>query len=124
MEGTDFADQNRATSDNEPNQPLIRTLTPKQDEEKPDLPPNVIGGMGGQIGNLQPITADTVVASPFTPASSNIQPINFDAGQLNRLIELLTGVPARPVVSAKKGGAIGMANGGLIKAVDDFLAAG
>ena len=124
MEGTDFADQNRATSDNEPNQPLIRTLTPKQDEEKPDLPPNVIGGMGGQIGNLQPITADTVVASPFTPASSNIQPINFDAGQLNRLIELLTGVPARPVVSAKKGGVIGMANGGLIKAVDDFLAAG
>jgi len=124
MEGTDFSDQDRATSDNEPNQPLIRTLTPKQDEEKPDLPPNVIGGMGGQIGNLQPITADTVVASPFTPASSNIQPVNFDSGQLNRLIELLTGVPARPIVSAKKGGVIGMANGGLIKAVDDFLAAG
>ena len=69
------------------------------------------------------MAADTVVASPFAPASSNIQPISFDSGQLNRLIELLTGVPARPVVSAKKGGLIGMANGGLIKAVDDFLAA-
>ena len=104
--------------------PIIRPLTPKKPEvDKPDLPPNVIGGTSGQIGNLQPVAADTVVASPFAPASSNIQPISFDSGQLNRLIELLTGVPARPVVSAKKGGLIGMANGGLIKAVDDFLAA-
>tara|TARA_R100001224_G_scaffold28364_1_gene15467 strand:- start:438 stop:2405 length:1968 start_codon:yes stop_codon:yes gene_type:complete len=122
MEGMDFADQDRATSDNEPT-PIIRPLTPKPEEPKPELPPNVIGGTSGQIGNLQPITADTVVGSPFAPASSNIQPVTFDSGQLNRLIELLTGVPARPVVSAKKGGAIGMANGGLIKAVDDFLAA-
>ena len=104
--------------------PIIRPLTPKPEVDKPDLPPNVIGGMGGQLGNLQPIVADTVVASPFAPASSGIQPVTFDSGDLNKLIEMLTGVSARPVVSAKKGGVIGMANGGLIKAVDDFLAAG
>ena len=108
--------------DNQP--PIIRRLTPKQEVDKPDLPPNVIGGTSGQIGNLQPVTADTVVASPFAPASSDIQPVTFDSGELNKLIELLTGVAARPVVSAKKGGVIGMANGGLIKAVDDFLATG
>ena len=103
--------------------PIIRPRTPKPEEEKPDLPPNVIGGTSGQLGGLQPIVADTVVTSPFASASSNIQPVTFDSGQLNRLIEMLTGVPARPVVSAKKGGLIGMANGGLIKAVDDFIAA-
>ena len=123
MSGMDFSIQDRATSDNEPNQPLIRTLTPKQDEEKPDLPPNVIGGTGGQLGNLNNTGVIPEVASPFPSASSTINPISFDVGQLNKLIEMLTGVPARPVVSAKKGGVIGMANGGLIKAVDDFLAA-
>ena len=123
MEGMDFSDQDRATSDSDPT-PVIRPLTPKPEEPKPDLPPNVIGGTGGQLGNLQPIVADTVVASPFAPASSGIQPVTFDSGDLNKLIEMLTGVSARPVVSAKKGGVIGMANGGLIKAVDDFLAAG
>jgi len=125
MSGMDFNIQERAEGDNDPIQDVIRRpLTPKPEvDPKPDLPPNVIGGTGGQIGSLQPITADTVVASPFAPASSNIQPISFDSGELNKLIELLTGVAARPVVSAKKGGLIGMANGGLIKAVDDFLAA-
>ena len=125
IEGMDFSIQDRAEGDNDPIQDVIRPLTPKQEvDPKPDLPPNVIGGTSGQIGSLSPIVSDTVVASPFAPASSNIQPITFDSGQLNRLIELLTGVPARPIVSAKKGGVIGMANGGLIKAVDDFLAAG
>ena len=106
--------------------PIIRPLIPKKPEvdPKPDLPPNIIGGTGGQLGNLQPIVDDTVVASPFAPASSSIQPVTFDTGDLNKLLEMLTGVAARPVVSAKKGGVIGMENGGLIKAVDDFLAAG
>ena len=122
IEGMDFSIQDRATSDNEPT-PIIRPLTPKPEEPKPDLPPNVIGGTGGQLGSLQPVTADTVVASPFAPASSNIRPVTFDSGDLNKLIEQLLGAQARPVVSAQKGGVIGMANGGLIKAVDDFLAA-
>jgi hypothetical protein len=118
IEGMDFSIQDRATSDNEPT-PISRPLTPKQDEEKPDLPPNVIGGTAlAEIPQLP-----TVVESPFTASTVGSTPVTFDVGDLNRLIEQLTGVAARPVVSAKKGGLIGMANGGLIKAVDDFLAA-
>ena len=100
--------------------PIIRPLTPKPEvDPKPDLPPNVIGGTAlAEIPQLP-----TVVESPFTASTVGSTPITFDVGDLNRLIEQLTGVPARPVVSAKKGGIIGMANGGLIKAVDDFLAA-
>ena len=101
--------------------PIIRPLTPKKPEvdPKPDLPPNVIGGTALAETPQLP----TVVESPFTTSTAGSTPITFDVGDLNRLIEQLTGVAARPVVSAKKGGLIGMANGGLIKAVDDFLAA-
>ena len=99
--------------------PIIRPLIPKPEVDKPNLPPNVIGGTAlAEIPQLP-----TVVESPFTASSVGSTPVTFDAGDLNRLIEQLTGVSARPVVSAKKGGVIGMANGGLIKAVDDFLAA-
>ena len=35
-------------------------------------------------------------------------------GELNKLIEMLTGVPAKPIVSKKEGGLVG--------AVDEFLA--
>ena len=99
--------------------PIIRPLRPKPEEPKPDLPPNVVGGTAlAKIPQLP-----TVVESPFTTSTAGSTPITFDVGDLNRLIEQLTGVAPRPVVSAKKGGVIGMANGGLIKAVDDFLAA-
>ena len=122
MEGMDFAEQDRATSDNETT-PIIRPIVaPKEEEKKDDdRPPNVIGG---GVPRPVPEPVPTVVASPFAPASSAINPITFDSGDLNRLIEMLTGVAGKPVVSAKKGGLISMANGGLIKAVDDFLAAG
>ena len=114
----DFSIQDRATSDNEPT-PIIRPRTPEPEVDKPDLPPNVIGGTAlPEIPQLP-----TVVESPFTASTVGSTPVTFDVGDLNRLIEQLTGVAARPVVSAKKGGLIGMANGGLIKAVDDFLAA-
>jgi len=99
--------------------PIIRPTTPKPEEPKPELPPNVIGGTAlAEIPQLP-----TVVGSPFTASTVGSTPVTFDVGDLNRLIEQLTGVAARPIVSAKKGGLIGMANGGLIKAVDDFLAA-
>jgi len=122
MEGMDFADQDRATSDNETS-PIIRPIVASKEEEpKADLPPNIIGETDPVV--TLPVEPTTVVASPFAPASSAINPITFDSGDLNRLIEMLTGVAGKPVVSAKKGGLISMANGGLIKAVDDFLAAG
>jgi hypothetical protein len=95
--------------------PIIRRPIPPKEEEKKDdeKPPNQIGDV--VIRDPEP-PKPTVVASPFAPATSKIDPVTFDSGQLNRLIELLTGVPAKPIVSAQEGG--------LIRAVDDFLATG
>lgn len=113
IEGMDF-NAPLDTGDSDPT-PIIRPLTPKPKEPEVDPPPNIIGGMSsGQLGNLNNIGVIPEVASPFAPASSNIQPVTFDTGSLNRLIELLTGVPAKPVVSKQEGG--------LVSAVDEFLA--
>ena len=94
--------------------PIIRRpiVPPPEEEKKADKP--------GQIGNViirdpQSPTA-TVVASPFDPSASQFRPVTFDTGDLNRLIQAITGIPARPIVSAQEGG--------LIRAVDDFLATG
>jgi len=95
--------------------PIIKRILPLKKEEEEDMtkkPPNIIGG----IEPTDPVAQPTVVDSPFAPATSKIEPISFDSGELNKLIELLTGVSAKPVVSA--------AEGGLIRAVDDFLAIG
>ena len=92
-----------------------------KEEDAVDSVPNVFGGTSP---STEVATVPIVVASPFAPSSAKINPVNFDTGDLNKLIEMLTGVAAKPIVSAKKGGVIGMENGGLIKAVDDFLAAG
>jgi hypothetical protein len=112
MEGIDpFAPD---TGSNENEDPIIRPIIPikKKEEEVKDKPPNIIGGMPIASAPATP----TVVDSPFAPATSKIEPVTFDSGELNKLIELLTGVSAKPVVSA--------AEGGLIRAVDDFLAIG
>jgi len=120
--GTD-PDKNIFQDDDGSEEIIRKKLLPvaAKEEEKEDKPPNIIGG-----GDPPPVPeiVPTVVASPFAPSSAKINPVNFDTGDLNKLIEMLTGVAAKPIVSAKKGGVIGMANGGLIKAVDDFLAAG
>jgi hypothetical protein len=90
--------------------PIIRPLRPKPEEPKPDLPPNVIGGTAlTEIPQLP-----TVVESPFTTSTAGSTPIIFDVGDLNRLIEQLTGVAAKPVVAKQEGG--------LVSAVDEFLA--
>ena len=109
MEGMD-PNAPMGSDDNNENPFIIK---PKEkEEEKEDKPPNVIGGIDIRPKDPLPLVVD----SPFAPATSKIEPISFDSGQLNKLIELLTGVPAKPVVSA--------AEGGLIRAVDDFLAIG
>jgi hypothetical protein len=103
--------------DDQASTPLIRRVRTEEAPKAATGPsvPNVFGS--GQPAVTQTVEeTPTVVASPFAPASSAIRPITFDTGQLNELIKLLTGVPARPIVSA--------ANGGLIRAVDDFLATG
>ncbi len=88
--------------------PIAPIVEEKEDDDKP---PNIIGG-GGTIPVLD--TVPTVVASPFEPLKTVSNPVTFDAGDLNKLIEQLTGISARPVVSAR--------DGGLIRAVDDFIA--
>ena len=111
--GTDPNDQFFDSGDDTPiiRRPIIPPIV--EEEEDKDRPPNIIGG--GTLP-IVPTERPTVVASPFAPASSDIRPVTFDSGELNKLIELLTGVPAKPVVAAQEGG--------LIRAVDDFLATG
>ena len=110
MEGMD-PNAPMGSDDNNEN-PFI--LKPKAKEEDEDdmikKPPNIIGG----IQPTDPVAQPTVVESPFAAASSRINPISFDSGELNKLIEMLTGVPAKPIVSKKEGGLVG--------AVDEFLA--
>ena len=92
--------------------PIIRRpIAPIVEEKDEDRPPNVIGG-GAPLPVPEPVP--TVVASPFEPLKTVSNPVTFDAGDLNKLIEQLTGISARPVVSAR--------DGGLIRAVDDFIA--
>ena len=107
-------DDNIFDSGDDTQLPIIRRpiVPPPEEEKKADKP--------GQIGNViirdpQSPTA-TVVASPFDPSASQFRPVTFDTGDLNRLIQAITGIPARPIVSAQEGG--------LIRAVDDFLATG
>ena len=94
---------------------IIRPIIPaKEEEDLTKKPPNVIGGIEPPFD--PEIKPPTVVPSPFARVTSKIDPVSFDSGQLNKLIELLTGVPAKPIVSA--------AEGGLIRAVDNFLSTG
>lgn len=108
MEGMDPNDT-MDSGDNTP-EPIKRIL-PVTEEVKEDTPPNIIGG-GTPTPVPEPVP--TVVESPFAPSSASINPISFDTGDLNKLIEMLTGVPAKPIVSKK--------DGGLVGAVDEFLA--
>ena len=112
MEGMD---PNAPMGSDDNQEPIIRKpIAPVVEEKKDDdKPPNIIGG-----GAPRPVTEPlpTVVASPFAPSSANISPVTFDAGDLNKLIEALTGVAARPVVAKQEGG--------LVSAVDEFLASG
>jgi len=92
--------------------PIIRRpIGAKEEEKDEDTPPNIIGG-----GTPPPVldTVPTVVASPFAKSDATFSPVTFDAGDLNKLIEALTGVAARPAVAAQ--------DGGLSRAVDDFIA--
>ena len=98
--------------------PFIRKLPIlKTEKEEEDKPPNVIGG-GDPIAPITP--KSVVVDSPFTSNVSDYTPVDFSTGDLNDLIARLTGI-ASPK-SMEKGGVAGYAGGGLISAVDNFLA--
>ena len=90
---------------------------PIEEEDDGDKPPNVIGG-GDPI--TPPASGPVVVDSPFTSNVGDYTPVGFSAGDLNKLIAQLTGVAAPQ--SMAQGGVAGYAGGGLISAVDNFLA--
>jgi len=106
IEGRNLSSIGIATSDNEPS-PIVRPRTPKPEEDEKPSAPNVFGG--GTPRTLENIP--TVVSSPFQARNINFRPVGFDAGNLNKLIERITGVP-----SPRR-----MQEGGTVAAVDRFL---
>ena len=97
--------------------PILIKRPPKKDPEPEDKDktPNVFGG---QTRTTEP--KSVVVDSPFTANIGDYSPVGFDSGDLNKLIESITGIasPRR----MEKGGVTKFENGGVISAVDNFLA--
>ena len=87
------------------------------EDDKPTILPPL--GIGDPRPDPEPLP--TVVKSPFDPSTTTFTPVGFDSGDLNKLIEQITGIPAPRGVF---GGPVPMQDGGLIRAVDDFLATG
>jgi len=102
----------------ESDSPIILPRTPKPEEEKS---PTNIGMMGG-ANPFAPTQMPVVVDSPFTTSVGDFQGTGFNTGDLNRLIAQITGIQSPR--SMAQGGIAGFADGGLIKAVDDFLSTG
>ena len=116
MEGID---PNAPMGSDDNQEPIIRRpiVAAKEEEEKEDeKPPNVIGG--GDTPT-PPAPTSVVVDSPFTSNVSHFVPSTFNTADLNKLIESLTGIPAP---RRAFGGPVPMQNGGVINAVDKFLA--
>jgi len=116
MEGMD-PNAPMGSDDNNEN-PFVIKPKPEEEKEEEDKPPNVIGG-----GDPLPVpeTVPTVVDSPFTSNVSDFVPSTFNTGDINKLIEMLTGVAAPK--SMKKGGVAGYAEGGkVMQALDNLLA--
>jgi len=104
--------------DNNENPFIIKPKAEEEEKEEEDKPPNVIGG-GDPI--TPPTPKSVVVDSPFTSNVSDFVPSTFNTGDINKLIEMLTGVPAPK--SMKKGGVAGYAEGGrVMQALDNLLA--
>ena len=99
----------------------LKPIIPKKDDD--DDKKEVLNM--GALGAANPSALDqsqVLVESPFTTRVGDFRGTGFDAGDLNALIAQIT-KQNLPTAMAK-GGIAGFANGGLIKAVDDFLATG
>jgi len=93
--------------------PLVKTVADVEE----DKTPNVFGG----AGSIAPITPKSVVVdSPFTTNVGDYSPTGFDSGDLNALIARL--LKTSNPKSMAQGGVAEYAGGGLISAVDNFLA--
>jgi len=113
--GMDFNAPDTGSNDND--DPIILPKRLAEEKAEEDKPPNVIGG-----GVPAPVTEPNpfIVDSPFTSNVGDYSPVGFSAGDLNALIAKLTG-GVNPK-SMRRGGVASYANGGLISAVDNFLA--
>jgi hypothetical protein len=96
---------------------IIRPITPVAPVVEDPL--DLTGSFGGSDRTLRS-PGPVVVDSPFTSNVGNFTPVGYNNSDLNALIARLTGMPAPK--SMNRGGVAGYANGGLISAVDKFLA--
>jgi len=106
IEGRDLEQFRDEGGDSDPIGTFLKKAT--EDKEEKDTTPNVFGG-GTPRKTLENVP--TVVSSPFQARDINFRPVGFDAGNLNKLIERITGVP-----SPRR-----MQEGGTVAAVDRFL---
>ena len=115
--GMDMNAPDTGSGENDNNQ--VKPLNVRKPEEEEDKLPQ-FGSIGnakaGNLGSGNPFIVD----SPFKTGVGDYNPVGFDAGDLNKLIAQLTGVAAPQ--SMAQGGVAGYAGGGLISAVDNFLA--
>ena len=121
MEGMDPNAPMDTGNDNNENPLILRPIAKAPEEEKEEEKlPNVIGG--GETP--APVSSGSVVVdSPFTSNVGNFIPSSFNTGELNKLIEALTGVASPKAM--KQGGVAGYAEGGrVIQALDNLLATG
>jgi hypothetical protein len=107
IEGRDLEQFKDEGGDSDPIGTFLKKATEDKEEEK-DTTPNVFGGEAPRK-TLENVP--TVVSSPFQARNINFRPVGFDAGNLNKLIERITGVPSPR----------GMQDGGQVQAVDRFL---
>tara|TARA_S200002703_G_scaffold130085_1_gene117306 strand:- start:1409 stop:3298 length:1890 start_codon:yes stop_codon:yes gene_type:complete len=112
--GMDFNAPDTGPNESDSQLRITKPTTPEENT------PTNIGSLSGSNAVIpgQPV----IVGSPFTTNVGDFQGTGFDVGDLNRLIAQLTGIKAP--TSMAKGGVAELANGGLIKAVDDFLSTG
>ena len=119
MEGMD-PNAPMGSDDNNENPFILKPKAKEEEKEEEDKPPNVIGG--GDIP-APPAPKSVVVDSPFTSNVGDFVPASFNTGELNKLIEALTGISAPK--SMKQGGVAGYAEGGrVMQALDNLLATG
>lgn len=122
MEGMDPNAPMDTGNDNNENPLILRPIAKAEEEKEEEKLPNIIGGGDADVGIPTP-PQSVVVDSPFTSNVSNFIPSSFNTGELNKLIEALTGVASPRAM--KQGGVAGYAEGGrVMQALDNLLATG
>ena len=115
IEGRDLEQFKAGDDDNQ--DPVTKFLkkTTEEKEEEDEKPPNQIGDV--VIRDPEP-PKPTVVKSTAPASTASFTPVDFNAGNLNELIERITGVPTPRTVTGRP---VPMQDGGVINAVDNFL---